>query len=419
MNTKIAEVSDKFVSEFNKRITFDGTKRGEENVLSVSKTVTDYSINFTMTSGNNSGILTIPKPFTRNGIYLIRANSVERPLNSYYNREGDKVLDYVDMINKILFDDITPYLTRKTYRGVVNSIKHLKFTHGNGEGGFLRGVYNIQKIINSMINMLPLYTTDMNAYVVNKRISIVDDAFEDITNPADKHKYQVDKNTEFFSRGWSSLGLADGSMADNNYMLSIDLRKLTPFGNKFHNPQRNLYSTLGMKGDETPLVMSQTMKDLKDQGITRTGWNLFTVFVDIPDVFEDQLMVDISHKDKYIDYARKVYIYGDVLVSKGDTIHLEDIIAVNALGENESFKIPCDSAFVDDITEEETVVGGEVFIASVLHLKCRRFIKEGTKLTNLAANKGVIRMKDLGYAIDPSTGKERKIDIIENNDKFL
>ena len=130
-------------------------------------------------------------------------------------------------------------------------------------------------------------------------------------------------------------------------------------------------------------------------------------------------MVDISHKDKYIDYARKVYIYGDVLVSKGDTIHLEDIIAVNALGENESFKIPCDSAFVDDITEEETVVGGEVFIASVLHLKCRRFIKEGTKLTNLAANKGVIRMKDLGYAIDPSTGKERKIDIIVSSKAIL
>ena len=117
----------------------------EDNILEVSSNITQYSINFVITDNTDSCILTIPKPFLRKGIYVLKSNSVERPLNTYYLKEEDKLFDYMDLTSNILLEDITPYLTYKTYRGVINSIKHLKFTHASGN--FLRGVYNIQKII--------------------------------------------------------------------------------------------------------------------------------------------------------------------------------------------------------------------------------------------------------------------------------
>lgn len=417
MDAKISDITGKFLKEFENRITFDGRKRGDASVLQVISEVKDNSVDFILFDGENASILSIPTPFIRRGVYLLKIGSVERVISKYYNRLEDKELDYADIVYNTLLGDITPYLTSKNYRGVINSIKHIRFT--NERGNFLRGVHNIQRILNGIINQLPLYSTDMNAYITNNRLTIIDDAFDAITNPADKHEYQVEKNKKFFSRGWSSLGLADGVLADNNYILAVDLRKSVPFGLTSHNPGRNLYSTLNMRGDETPLVMSQTMKDLQNMGITRTGWNLFTVFVDIPDVYEDQLMVDISHKDKYIDYPRKIRVFGEIQVSIGDTIYKGDTISFNEDGELKRLNIPCDSAFVDDITTEEMVIGGESYMASIVHLTCRRFLKDGAKLTNMAANKGVIRLRDLGYAIDPSTGRKRKIDVIVSGKAVL
>jgi hypothetical protein len=398
-------------------VTYDDKKRGLSDILKISHEIDEYSIKFTIFNKDTSSILTIPTPFMRDGIQLLRIGSVERPTCVYYKRKEDKCLDYMDMISESLFNDMSSQISSVSYRGQINSIKHIRFAHR--KGSFQRGVHNVQRVVNELVNLLPVYTTNMNGWVVNRRISIIDDDFDTINNPADKHSYQVAKNEEFFDRGWSSLGLSDGSLASDNYMLSVDLRSLTPFGFYHHNPQRNLYSTLGMRGDETPLVMSETMAKLKEENLFRTGWNLFTVFVDIPDVYEDQLMVDISHQDKYVDYSKKVHIYGDVLVSENDTIHTEDVVAVDKNEKLVRFSIPCDSAFVESITKEETIIDGEIYEASVLNLQCRRFLKDGAKLTNLAANKGIIRMKDLGYAIDPSTGKERKIDVIVSSKAVL
>jgi len=151
--------------------------------------------------------------------------------------------------------------------------------------------YRFQQAVNEIVNKMPLHQTEMNSYVMNNRLVVVDEEFDSLVTPAQRLEYQVNKARRYFARGWTSIGLSDGTLADKNYILKLDLRKLSPFGMKYHNPQRNLYSTLGMVGDELPIIHSQSSKDLLDRGITRKGWNLFTAFVDIPDIFEDQIVV--------------------------------------------------------------------------------------------------------------------------------
>ena len=254
---------------------------------------------------------------------------------------------------------------------------------------------------------------------MNRRLNILDKNFDEITNPEDKYNYQIGKNKTFFNKGWSSLGLSDGSLADFNYMLTTDLRNITPFGQKFHNPQRNLYSTLSMQGDEKPIIKTTTMATLEKEGVSRTGWNLFTAFVDIPDVWEDQIMVDESHADKFINSIKKFICYGEVTVCKGDIVKYGTTICVNNNNQNNTFNVVCDAAIVTNVKESSVVVGGVIYNTTNVFITYKRHLKDGTKITNLAANKGVIRLKKLGYAIDPRTGLKRKIDVIVSSKAVL
>ena len=75
--------------------------------------------------------------------------------------------------------------------------------------------------------------------------------------------------------------------------------------------------------------------------------------------------------------------------------------------------------FIKTIKEIITNVGGAEVPAYRLQISYRRCLKEGTKITNLSANKGVIRLKKLGYAIDPKTGVKRKLDVIVSSKAVL
>ena len=60
------------------------------------------------------------------------------------------------------------------------------------------------------------------------------------------------------------------------------------------------------------------MKELMDKGVTRTGWNLFTVFLDTKDVWEDQILVDTAHLNKFASYTKRYQCYGELKVAEGD-----------------------------------------------------------------------------------------------------
>ena len=353
--------------------------------------------------------VTMPIPYVKNGVVLISNNGVERALSNHFIEEEQRELDYFGLMHRIICGDTTglipEFLVKKG--PYINQIaRAFRFDYVSTV------IYNMQRAINEIVNKMPLHETDLTSFVMNQRLIIVDPSFDTIRDPGDRLEYQIEKNKKYFGYGWTSMGLSDGVLADKNYILKDDIRKLTPFGLRHHNPQRNLYSTLPMKGDEDPLVRSQSMQNMMDNGVGRKGWNWLTAFVDIPDVFEDQIMVDKSHKNKSITYTKRIQCFGKVLVQKGDLLKWKHPLSVAKDGEVKTFNTVADRAVVEDVIEAQMNIGGVPTKTHNVMVKYQRKLKDGTKITNLHGNKGVIRLKDLGYAIDPKTGEERKIDVI-------
>ncbi|KKL23966.1 hypothetical protein LCGC14_2420070, partial [marine sediment metagenome] len=124
-----------------------------------------------------------------------------------------------------------------------------------------------QRFLNlRLFNALPLSGTPMQDWAMNHRMMIFDPIF-DTLRPDEKLEYQRRKNE--LLHPWGSIGLSDGAAATRNYILQEDLRQYTAFGTNHHNPIRNLYSTLGMKGEESPSVISESAARLESEGIKR------------------------------------------------------------------------------------------------------------------------------------------------------
>lgn len=399
----------KVKAQFFTRIIQSARRNKRELNATINVEIKDKELWITLKDGDIAHNITVPIPQTNNGITLIEQNEVKRAVHKFYLPKQDMVLTFLDVIYRVICDN-PKGLVSDDYIKKGSFVQQLNYAYYNKTLPIV--VFRLQKCINEVVNQMPLHETYMNSWVMNHRLVIIDPDFDNLQSPAERHKYQVAKSRAYFNRGWTSIGLSDGSLADKNYILTNDLRKLSPFGLRHHNPQRNLYSTLGMKGDEMPLVRSKSMQDLIDQGISRGGWNLFTVFVDIPDVWEDQIMVDESHKDKGVTYEKRYQCFGGVLVNEGQPLKQGQQIAIAPDGQGTYFKLLADKAWVDRVVETTVNVGARPYRAFNVIVKYRRNFKDGMKITNLAANKGIIRMTKLGYAIDPRTGEKRKIDVI-------
>lgn len=251
-----------------------------------------------------------------------------------------------------------------------------------------------QRFLNlNLFNALPLSGTPMQDWAMNHRLMIFDPIFDKL-RPNEKLEYQRRKNELLFP--WSSIGLSDGAAAVNNYILQADLRKYTAFGVRHHNPIRNLYSTLGMKGPETAYVISESALGLEKQGIFRGGWNWMTVFLDLPDNFEDQILVDKRHAGKQVSYFRSFTIYGEEAVLEGDNILKGRILGIN---EDESpviFDVDCNHARVIECKDGVVPFEGKDQPVRLVTLEVVYSFKEGFKITNQHGNKGIVRLTDLG-----------------------
>jgi len=265
--------------------------------------------------------------------------------------------------------------------------------------GFLKGrgrlaVNLCQRFLNlQLFNALPLSGTPMQDWAMNRRLMIFDPVFDKL-RPDEKLAYQKRKNELLFP--WSSIGLSDGAAAVKNYILQADLRQYTAFGTRHHNPIRNLYSTLGMKGPEAAFVVSASAQELEKKGIVRGGWNWMTVFLDLPLNFEDQILVSKQHAGKTVTYPRSFTIYGEETVLVGDNILKGRILGIN---EDESpviFDIDCDHAKVIECKDGEVPFDGHAQPVRIVTLEVVYSFKEGFKITNQHGNKGIVRLMDLG-----------------------
>ncbi len=354
--------------------------------------------------------VTVPLPFIENGVQLIHFNNILRAVCDHYDVENDKRISFLSAIQTIFLGDFTKLIENARLKKST-FIQRVAFSMKSDQT--LMTIHLLQKAIGELINKMPLHETNMNSFIMNNRLMFIDQEFDGLVNPEDKLIYHEEKNTKFFDRGWTSVGLSDGSIADKNYMLTHDLRRYCPFGNFYHNPQRNLYSTLGMKGDELPNVLSQSMKNLMDKGIKRTGWNLMTAFVDVPDTFEDQILLDKSLSGKlFTTKERRIQCFGKLMVNVGQKLSYDSAISVAPDGTEERFNVYADEAFVKSINKTATSIGGLIKESYEVIISIKRYVRDATKITNSHGNKGVIRFKDLGYAFNEKTGEKVKIEVI-------
>lgn len=394
-------------SEFDRLMLFN------KNIKAWLEMVSDeHSLQLTFTDGRVSQSVSIPLPVkTKEDLELLYCGEVVRVLCNYWLERDQKELSYCDIMEYVLCKDVSEIMPELQPSG---SMIH-KIINAFDRGMVPYMVHHLQRLVGEVVNAMPLHETEMNSWAMNNRLIVIDPVFhtDEMRDPNNRLEYQVAKNDKYYQKyGWTSIGLSDGTLADKNTILKVDLRNTVPFG-MHHNPQRNLYSTLGMKGDELPRVRSKTMNDLIKRGISRKGWNLFTVILDTELVFEDQILVSKRLKEKGHTHTRRYTIYGDqLMVEVGDNINTGQTLGFSNDGEPVKMDLRCDNGRIIGIREENVDVGGDIVKATTIKVEGFRLFRDGTKLSNLAGNKGIVRLMDLGYAVDPRTGDHVPIDVI-------
>lgn len=409
LKLRIQNLENFIRAQFISRTIIEAKRNGEICDITINTKIKKNTLWVTFSDGKETHTITAPMPFIEKDVILISQNEVERALCTYFFEETQRKVDYLSAIYHIICDNPTGLVPDRLAKRSP-FIQQIVYAFKNGNSSII--THNLQQAINEVVNRMPLHETFLNSWVMNHRLLIIDPQFDSLQNPEDRLQYQINKAIKYFDVGWTSLGLSDGSLADKNYILTTDIRYLTPFGLSYHNPGRNLFSTLGMKGDELPLIRSKSMQKLMDRGINRTGWNWLTVFADIPDNFEDQIMVDKSHIGISLEYKKRIQCFGKLLIKKGDVLKYGQKIGTLPDGKADCFEVTADKAIVERITEAFVNVGNNPTKVFDIIVRYTRKLKEGFKITNTHGNKGVIRFAKLGYATNPKTGSKQKIDVI-------
>lgn len=357
--------------------------------------------------------ITIPKLIIENGIAYTENKGVRRPVSPYWIEEAQCSLDYYSVMYSILCCDPKPFVGNAVTTTKYTPISDIFFDLSRNSGGVY--VTRAQKMIDFMVNRSPMDKTPMNSYMYNRRMIIVDEVFNGITDPSEKLKYTIEKNRKYHTTyGWTSVGLSDSTIVGkNNYIMMEDIRKYTPFGMRHHDFRRNLYSTLGMKGPETAQIMSESEAQIAAKGVFRGGFMLRTAFIDAPGNFQDQILVDNSLKGKMkVKYNTTIQTYGAPQVKAGDTIKTRSIIDINPdTAQVTRCDVIAEHIKVVQVSKTFASVGNIITEVNKIELEFTRVLKNGSKLTNRHGNKGVIRFDDLGYVKHPKTGEELRIQL--------
>lgn len=351
--------------------------------------------------------LFIPMPWKeRSGLVKI-GSRVQRAVCRWMIKGDPKVYSYLDIIRMMLTCGADHPINNNRITKCLNERIILGLCSED-----YSGVIEAQRRINELTNQLPLHEKDMLTWAMNRRVIIIDPEFSKLT-PDQMLDYKTEQSEEYFPRGWSIMGLSESVLATKNYLLTEDLRKFSPFCSRHHNPQRNLYQTLGMNGDEESAVRSRSMQTLMDRGISRKGWNLMTAFIDLPTNFEDQIIVSReTAKRLQTKHVRSFICWGIPVVRVGQELKRGDLISIEIHEDPIVFRQHCEHAKVISVEEDELPFNGNMTMVYIVTVEITRKFKDGTKVVNLHGNKGVIRLADTGEMWDPVRKIWIHIDII-------
>lgn len=394
--------SEQYLRRFNNRLR--GTGRALEMHTSVREDTSNFYLDFSTHEERASLII----PRTRRNEFgnLVIGDRNDRALCPFMVvLEGrPRHISYEELVHLLIFANVEELFPEQGKRNFMDKVlRGFMSDRGRLAVGMCQRFLNL-----NLFNALPLSGTPMQDWAMNRRLMIFDPLFRAL-RPDAQLEYQKRKNRLLYP--WSSIGLSDSAAATKNYILQEDLKRFTAFG-RHHNPIRNLYSTLGMKGEETAWVVSAPMRELeRTKGIKRFGWNWMTAFLDLPENFEDQILVSRRHANKTVTYQRSFMVFGSETVTVGDTITKGRILGVN---EDESpvvFDVHCEHAKVVAVEDGAVPFDGKEQPVRIVNLEVTYRLREGVKITNQHGNKGIVVLADLGVIRDPVWG-EVPIDVI-------
>ncbi len=345
--------------------------------------------------------IAVPIPYTDEHGNLVIGHRVKRAVGSWFFKGRE--FSYWKLMTSLLTENV-----EEGFPDLGMRVQLERLVSSFGTTYTALAFRDVQEVINSVVNRLPLAGTPYEAWAMCKRVVFLDPSFDGLM-PKEALEYQKNLNVKHYP--WTSLGLSDSSMVEN-YLLKEDLRKFTPFGIKHHNPKRNLYQTLGMKGSETPVVLTKSAKLLAKQGVERTGWNLMTVYADLPLNFEDQIIMDLRHLDKVTCEERRFVCFGEVSLCAGDSLNEGDVISTEPGGKEIRYWVKADNSVVSAVNEDVVPFNGSQRKVFVVTVRTSHIFKEGVKLTNCHGNKGVVTFADCGEMYDAGRMCTTPIDII-------
>jgi hypothetical protein len=162
-----------------------------------------------------------------------------------------------------------------------------------------------------------------------------------------------------------------------------------------------------MSGPEKQFIHTESSKKLAESGIERTGFNWMTAFIDMPDNFEDQIIINKKHLDNVATSSKKFTSYTTPTVSVGDNVSVGD-----SLSDDVIMDVHCDNAVITNIEIVKSIIDNKEFDIFIITLEIRRVYKDGFKFTNMHGNKGIAVFGETGTVYNPITGKDEDIDII-------
>lgn len=373
---------------------------------------TPYTLELLFTDGDTSQVLEVQKTRTDTNGNLVVGYPVSRAVGSWFLVDEYKgmpegvCLGYWELMLRLLTEGIDYHF--QGHPGVTKRIQLERLIRSFGFGNAPVTVRNTQRLLNSIVNDLPVCGTATQVWAMNNRIVFVDPSFEELS-PKARLDYQEQKNREFFP--FSSIGLSD-TAASKNYLLTEDLRTLSPFALRHHNPMRNLYQTLGMTGDELPLLQTVSARKLENSGRVRTGYNWMTCFLETPLGFQDQLILS-DRLQQYVHGVTKEYLaFGTVQVTEGDELDYGTILSLEPGNQLLVYHIHGDSARVASVADETVQFNNQEVSVKRIVVETKRMLKDGSKFTNMHGNKGVAVFTKTGQMYDSIRKKVVDIDVI-------
>ena len=176
ISSKVENIINFVKSEFNSRIVlsflkYNPTKKGS---LTVDVHKTEILINLMLNGKTN--IIEIPIPYIKDGIEFLSRNNVERPTCNYHHKETGREFAYLDIITELLFGSPNAVLPEGMHRSKSHTMQLIKYGYENDSLDYT--VYSIQKQNNYFINKLPIHNTNMNSWVINRRITNIDKGYD-------------------------------------------------------------------------------------------------------------------------------------------------------------------------------------------------------------------------------------------------